>query len=370
VIYCYKTYSDFFEGVAMKKVLKIVLIVIGVIILAAAGLFGWLTVTEYRPDAVEELEVQGAAGWNSPKLGEKIDILSWNIGYAGLGKDEDFFMDGGVKSRPDSKEAVETYLRGIYQTAYSEKYNFDIVLMQEVDTDSHRTYGINEMDYLGVDAYTYALNHSCGFVPIPIPPIGKVHAGLMTQSTYLVESAKRISLPCPFGWPSRTANLKRCLMATYIPIEDSDKQLVLVNLHLEAYDSGEGKIAQTKVLKEFILSEYEKGNYVIAGGDFNQTFPGALDLYPVKNSDLWAPGTLTEDIMPEGWQLEYDISTPTCRLLNQPYDPSDENTQYFVIDGFIISPNVTVEKVETLDIGFEYSDHNPVSVKVILGEGE
>jgi len=45
---------------------------------------------------------------------------------------------------------------------------------------------------------------------------------------------------------------------------------VLVNLHLEAYDSGEGKIAQTKLLVEFLEQEYAKGNYVIAGGDFNQ----------------------------------------------------------------------------------------------------
>ena len=351
----------------MKKVLKIILIILGVIILAAAALLAWLTITEFDPEPVEELAVQGAAGWNSPKLGEEIDIMSWNIGYAGLGKDEDFFMDGGKMSRPNSKETVEKYLRGIYQTAYSEKYNFDIVLMQEVDTDAHRTYGIDEVEYLGVDAFTYALNYSCDFVPIPIPPIGKVHTGIMTQSTYLVEAAKRVSLPCPFAWPVRTANLKRCLMATYIPIEDSDKQLVIVNLHLEAYDNGEGKIAQTKVLREFILSEYEKGTYVIAGGDFNQTFPGALDLYPIKNPELWTPGVLTFDIMPEGWQLINDSSTPTCRLLNQPYDPTDEvNTQYYVIDGYIVSPNVTVESVETLDIGFEYSDHNPVGIKVIL----
>ena len=55
---------------------------------------------------------------------------------------------------------------------------------------------------------------------------------------------------------------------------------------------------------------------------------------------------------------------PNCK---QPYDPTDEvNTQYYVIDGYIVSPNVTVESVETLDIGFEYSDHNPVGIKVIL----
>ena len=40
----------------------------------------------------------------------------------------------------------------------------------------------------------------------------------------------------------------------------------------------------------------------------------------------------------------------------------------YVIDGFLISPNVTVESVQTVDEGFENSDHNPVLLTVSLGE--
>ncbi|MFR6426479.1 MAG: hypothetical protein ACLUNO_13905 [Oscillospiraceae bacterium] len=32
---------------------------------------------------------------------------------------------------------------------------------------------------------------------------------------------------------------------------------------------------------------------------------------------------------------------PTCRLDNQPYDAESEATQHYVIDGFILSPNVS-----------------------------
>ena len=202
-------------------------------------------------------------------------------------------------------------------------------------------------------------------------PIGKVNSGLLSISRYQVAEAERISLPCPFTWPLRIANLKRCLLVTYLPIEGSDQKLVLVNLHLEAYDSGEGKIAQTKQLREFIQSEYQKGNYVIAGGDFNQVFPRSLDHYPNTHPELWTPGTLDYDMLPEepGWQLVSDLSSPTCRLLNQPYDPGDTlNTQYYVIDGFIISPNIQLDLVETLNAGFENSDHNPVRLQVTLRE--
>ena len=182
-----------------------------------------------------------------------------------------------------------------------------------------------------------------------------------------MDSAERIALPCPFSWPVSTANLKRCLLVTYLPIEGSDKQLVLVNLHLEAYDDGEGKLAQTRQLNEFIQAEYEKGNYVIAGGDFNQIFPGSLEVYPNTHPELWEPGVLTEDMLPEGFSYAYDLSVPSCRLLNQPYNPADgENTQHYVIDGFILSPNVRLESAETLDLGFANSDHNPVLIRVVL----
>ena len=38
-----------------------------------------------------------------------------------------------------------------------------------------------------------------------------------------------------------------------------------------------------------------------------------------------------------------------------------------MIDGLIVSPNVTVKAVETLDLGFENADHNPVRLSVALG---
>ena len=72
-------------------------------------------------------------------------------------------------------------------------------------------------------------------------------------------------------------------------------------------------------------------------------------------------------MLPEGFSFAYDLGTPSCRLLNQPYDPADTaNTQYYVIDGFFLSPNVRVESVETVDLGFENSDHNPVRLVVTL----
>ena len=355
----------------MGRFTKTLLIVVLVILLAFAGFLGWLTVTEFNPNPVETLQPVRQEASAVLAQGATLDVLSWNIGYAGLGAESDFFMDGGENARSADEHTVRRYLEGIGAVTGAESY--DLVILQEVDTDSDRTYGINEMEKLAAGTAYHALNYSCPFVPNPntlfYDPIGKVNSGLLTTSRYYIHNAERISLPCPFSWPLRIANLKRCLLVTYLPIDGTEQYLVLVNLHLEAYDDGEGKLAQTKQLREFIQSEYQKGNYVIAGGDFNQVFPGSLERYPNKLPELWEPGVLESSLLPEGagWQFICDVKTPTCRLLNQPYDPSDlENTQYYVIDGYIISPNVQFDLVETLDLGFENSDHNPVHLQVTL----
>ncbi|MBR5095475.1 MAG: endonuclease, partial [Oscillospiraceae bacterium] len=261
---------------AVKTILKVLLIVVLVLVLAVGGLLGWLTVTEFSPAPVETLQPLRQDAAKALPQGAALDILSWNIGYAGLGAGSDFFMDGGTHARAADEATVRQYLAGI--DAVTRDGGYDLILLQEVDTDASRTYGIDEAASLAAGTSYHALNFSCPWVPNPntlvIEPIGKVNSGLMTISDFAVDHAERHALPCPFSWPLRIANLKRCLLVSYLPIEGSDKQLVLVDLHLEAYDDGEGKIAQTKQLRDFIQSEYEKGNYVIAGGDFNQVFPG------------------------------------------------------------------------------------------------
>ena len=101
--------------------------------------------------------------------------------------------------------------------------------------------------------------------------------------------------------------------------------------------------------------------------DTLQSHRGLKVVYPNTHPENWEPGILAEDTAPDGWTLAYDMSVPSCRLLNQPYDASDtENTQHYVIDGLILSPNVQLKTVETVDAGFENSDHNPVLVTVVL----
>ena len=358
----------------MKGFLKGVGIILLVVVLALAIFIGYLSATTLNHEKeTASLSAPGEFSTGTLANGDSFSLVSWNLGYGSLGRESDFFMDGGQQSRPENQQTVDKNIAGIIEQLRPDGRDWmaDFMLLQEVDSGSKRSYGVVETDLIseGVGfTSAYALNYKCAFVPIPLSsPLGKVTSGVFTLASTEITDAERVALPCPFSWPMSVANLKRCLLVTRVPLEGTEQELVLVNLHLEAYDDGEGKIAQTAALMDFLAQEYEKGNYIIAGGDFNQTFPGALEKYPIKNAELWTPGVLDESDLPgEGWQFVADLETPTCRLLNQPYDPASPATQYYVIDGFIVSPNVRVDSVETVDAGFEFSDHNPVLMNVTL----
>lgn len=358
---------------SFKKGLRIVLIIIGILLAAIILLFAVLTITEYKPADTEALTIDGSSS-QTLAPGDDFTIMTWNIGYCGLGETADFFMDGGDSVRSSDKQTVEDNVNAVIEQLQDS--DADIVFLQEVDTDSKRSYYVDELGAISsaMDGFTntYATNYKVLYVPYPFPTIGKVDCGIATLSSYDVADSQRISLPCPFKYPIRICNLKRCLMVNRVPIANSDKELVLVNLHLEAYDDGEGKAAQTAQLRELLEEEAAKGNYVIAGGDFNQVFSNCdTSAYPLVSEDMWTPGVIDVTEFGENLQFITDNSTPSCRSLDKPLAGNDSDPsvfQYYMIDGFIVSDNLTIDSVETKDLGFKNSDHNPVIMNVTLGK--
>ena len=112
----------------MKKVLKGIGIFLLILVLLIAAFFAYLTITQLDPKtagADVNLMLDREESSRSFSEGDSIDVLSWNIGYAGLGKEQDFFMDGGTKSRPGDPDAVYYYLNGI--AAAIDEVNPDLV---------------------------------------------------------------------------------------------------------------------------------------------------------------------------------------------------------------------------------------------------
>jgi len=422
-----------FLRLLLKGILKLVIAVVVTGVILLIGLIGYLTFTEYKPDDEEMLDIYTTAeeeaateevaytGASSGDAGDRatassamtgtgsegtseettysiaafdlVDakngsymvkggdytIMTWNMGYGALGDNADFFLDGGSSVKTADEERVSYNMDGIRRSI--SKLSPDIVMLQEVDRDSDRSCNTDEMEELvdgvkadkslGTDSlyYTFAYNYRVEYIPYPIPPIGKVDAGILMLSAFEITESTRVQLPCPFSWPVRLGNLKRCLMIDRVRIYTEEGRytghdLVIVNLHLEAYDDGEGKAAQTEMLIEYLNAEYEKGNYVIAGGDFNQYFSNIdTSMYPTYEG-MWECGVIDEEDFGEEWQLLMDNSNPSCRSLDQAYIGADtDNFQYYLIDGFIVSDNISVESVETVNFDFAYTDHNPVVMK-------
>ena len=352
----------------LKRLGQVLAVILGIIILLFAAVFIYVSVTEYKPADREEVPVEGAAVSGAIRRGEELKIITWNIGYGALGDNADFFMDGGKHVYSASRARVKENLDGI--TAYLAEADPDLLFLQEIDVNSMRSYGTDETALMAevFPGYerAFALNFNVRFVPYPLPPIGRVESGIMTMSAYPVAGAERIQLPIPFSWPVRAANLKRCLLVTRIPVEGTDRELVLCNLHLEAYDDGEGKKAQTEQLDAFLQQEAEKGSYIIAGGDFNQIFSNIEDPFEDQNG-VWLPGLIDVETLPDHMIPLMDTVFPSCRSLDRPYAGADHGSfQYYIIDGFMVSDNIEVKRFGTEDLNFVNSDHNPAVLEFIL----
>ncbi|HPR97220.1 MAG TPA: endonuclease/exonuclease/phosphatase family protein [Thermotogota bacterium] len=351
----------------MKKIFSIVLKVIIVLVVLLGGYLLFMTLTDYKPEEIISLEIQNNQEL-MPAQGQLISLLTFNIGYCGLDESQDFFMDGGTKSHSESEEKTLKNLNGILN--FIDEEQPDIILLQEVDKNSRRSFHIDQYeaisDVLKDYAAVFALNYKVPWVPLPVfDPMGGVEGGLATYSRFGLDEAERYQYPGEESWPKQLALLDRCFIETRISIEN-DKELVVLNSHLSAYDKG-GMIRKQQLdyLKNYILTEYKKGNYVVVGGDWNHQIPGT-DYRLFETTQEWPEWlvTIPEDFKPEGFQWAADKTIPTNRTLNQSYEKGVNFLS--VIDGFLVSPNVEIISVQGYSLAFAYSDHNPVSVEIVL----
>ena len=318
----------------------------------------------------QELTVEGTAT-ETVLSGTEYTAVSYNAGFGAYTPEFTFFMDGGTESWAASKESVEQCIQGTAETALS--FDPDLVLFQEVDTDSTRSYHVNEVElinraFAGYDSVA-AVNYHSPFLMYPLwHPHGASNSCLLTESAFDITSALRRSLPVASGL-KKLLDLDRCYSISRIPAENG-MELVVINAHLSAYgtDASQGE-AQLEMLFADMAAEYEKGNYVICGGDFNHDFPG-------NSREILNPGTdriyswcqpFPAEKLPDGFSLCLDYAegmVASTRDTDIPYGPDSFTV---ILDGFIISDNVTCNYVQNVDTGFLYSDHNPVVMRFVLG---
>lgn len=359
----------------LKNILKIIGAVVGLFLLYVVIVILHGTATDYQPEEKITADVTGKASQTIIE-DSVISLVSWNVGFGGLGEETVFFYDAGGTLMTDvpvttPKEYFDKNEKGIETFATNNKVDF--LLFQEVDIEAKRSYEVNQYEALqGVlsdYSSTYAMNYKVKRVPLPVMQfwntMGKVEAGLATYSKYQPKEATRYQFPGNYSWPKRIFQLDRCFLVNRFGTKNG-KELIVINTHNSAYDKGgKLKIQQMEYLKKLLLAEYEKGNYVIVGGDWNQCPPNfQFDRFAPGKGEGYETKSIEPDYLPEDWLWVYDPTTPTNRKLTEVYKTGETFTT--LIDFFLVSPNLKVEKVKGINQEFQYSDHQPIYVELRL----
>lgn len=355
----------------MKKWVKLILCIVLALVLLAAGYVAYVFIAYHRIGDKPLTPVQSPDAAGAVTTDTVYTVLSYNIGFGAYESDYGFFMDGGTESRAWSKERLTANMDAI--SAFLQEQSADFCLLQEVDTDATRTYHMDEREPLYAALFgmssVYCPNYDSPYLLYPLSaPHGASRSGLLTFSAAGITDAARVELPVESGF-MKILDLDRCYSVSRVPVSGGG-ELVLYDLHLSAYTS-DGTIAteQLKLLLADMQAEYEKGNWCVAGGDFNKDLLGNSGLYfgAADKEYSWAQpipdGVFDGADVTLVAPLNKDDPVPSCRNADGPYHVG----QYVLtVDGFMVTPNVTVSTAEVIDTGFAWSDHNPVKMTFTL----
>ena len=241
-------------------ILKSVIGVLGLFFLSLGLFLFWAVGKNLAQKSNLEIEVVNAL----PIYGKhQITLLSYNIGHG-----------QGIKNQPtDWRDEEYTRKKMAELTQVIESINPDIIAMQEVDIDAHRTHHINEAQWIA-DAghYPYracALVWDENYIPYPFWPIshqlGSIKSANCILSRFPLSKHRRFLFQKPsknpfwYNW----AYLDRGAQSVKVTV--GSKHFILLNVHLEAFD----KNTRQKQAHELVELLKKIKAPVLLTGDFN-----------------------------------------------------------------------------------------------------
>ena len=359
-----------------KRILKTASIILLAVILILVIYLLYLVISYHRieDNLALQVETSDEGGQQETKnltTGEQYSALTYNIGFGAYTPDFSFFMDGGKSSWAKSKDSVLDTVQGAGDLAAS--LNPDFAMIEEIDLDSTRSYHVNEYDILRNcfpnDYYVFAQNYDSAFLFYPFTqPHGSSKSGIGLFSKYPVTSALRRSLPISTSF-SKFLDLDRCYSISRVPV-DNGKELVIFALHMSAYGNSDAiREGQIAMLSADMQKEYEVGNYVLCGGDFNHDLKASDG--DEEEHESWAY-PFPREALPEHFSFCIDALSEeernamwnSARNADMAYVP--DVTYTVTLDGFIVSDNIECLTYENVDTGYSYSDHDPVYMEFKL----
>lgn len=246
----------------MKRFLKFITAIILVLLLCCIVFFFWassstLSEKEYSKLITNDYEQMIDAD-------SIYSIVTYNIGYlSGM-------TNNTVAEKP--KSLFDENLKKVNDEF--KLLNADIIALQEIDYASARSYHINQQDEIAKLGYNYvaqAINWDETYVPFPYwPPsihFGKTLSGQSILSKHPLKEQKRIVLERVVGSPFYRDALYLDRLAQVSTVTIENKEVILINVHLEAFDKPT-RIKQLDAIIE-LFNSYKKDYPTILLGDFN-----------------------------------------------------------------------------------------------------
>lgn len=378
----------------MKKYIKTtIIVVVSLIAFLLVGVLGYgaYILISYNRIGDQTLEVTHNSTLETININEEYSCITYNLGFGAYSQDFTFFMDTGYDKnnqktqgyygKAKSKEEVLFNINGAIDSVLTA--DVDFIFFQEVDTNSTRSYHVNEYEmitenFLNYD-HSFAINFHSAYLPYPLYDMhGKSNSGIATFSKYSIQEAYRKEYTIAKDL-SKLFDLDRCFSYSIVKVENG-KNLYLVNSHMSAYDEG-GKFRQKQLdeLNAFLTMCAQNQDYVIVGGDFNHdllTYNPQFNYDKINNrafnmtlkSPDWIAFFFDENQkspLVDNYQVIAADNWPSCR--NNDIEWDEEETFVCCVDGFIVSDNIEVLVNKNIKTGlgnkniagFAFSDHEP-----------
>ena len=246
----------------MKQFLKFIFRVFLVLIVACVVFFFWASSpTLDESDYAKLIEVDN---YKLPENDSVFSIVTYNIGYLS-GMTNNLAVESPKELFDDNLEIVISEVK---------KLNPDIMAFQEIDFDASRSYHVNqeeEISKLGFNYRAQTINWDERYLPFPYWPIsmhyGKVVSGQSIISKYPLKEQQRIVLERVADAPFHRDAFYLERLAQVVKVVLNGKEVVLINIHLEAFEAATRVNQFEEVLA--IFNTYKDTYPTILLGDFN-----------------------------------------------------------------------------------------------------
>ncbi|KGL61854.1 endonuclease/exonuclease/phosphatase family protein [Polaribacter sp. Hel1_85] len=246
----------------MKRILKGVFNFFILLIIAAVIFFFWASSSTLEDNEYSKLITNNYK--NTIDNDSIFSIVTYNIGY----------LSGMTNNLPIAKpkELFDTNLQKVL--AETKTVNPDIIAFQEIDYKASRSFNVNQQNEIAKLGFNYvakAVNWDETYVPFPYwPPtmhFGKVVSGQSIISKYPLKNHERIVLERVPDAPFYRDALYIERLAQIVKVVLNEREVVLINVHLEAFD----KPTRVNQFKEVvaIFNKYKDMYPTILLGDFN-----------------------------------------------------------------------------------------------------